>query len=181
MKKHIILRIISIYEILGGLVGILVTINLLRLSNLNLFSPQNGTGTIVLIMYLIIILLYLASVISGILLWKNKTSGYILSVIIQTVQIPFGIYNGFKYLFASGLLAGIQYYKYQRTVNLTVAGFKTILSISSDFAMFYNPLDKSFVLGINLVPLIILLFIASQYNKHKSELSAGETAGASGK
>ena len=51
---------------------------------------------------------FIVSIIAGILLFKQKTTGLNLSLVIQLLQIPYFALAGLYYSFISGILAGIR-------------------------------------------------------------------------
>ena len=149
-----LIKIISFYEIVGGSLGVLMTIYL------SLFSPnsvlqfrsQSSIFLLVLGIYFFVIILYSLSIIGGILLWKKKTVGYIISIASQLSQILYIITPMFVYNFVSGLLIG---FRIGTISNVTTAQFSA--HIGSTFNIYFNTNIQGFAIGVNFIPVIIII------------------------
>lgn len=153
-------KIIGWYEIIGGSFGVLlVFIFSIRLANsMQLFS---------IMIFFLFAVLFLFSIISGILLLRNHTRGELLSIIVQALQIPQFIIKGIAYSFVAGGKFTLQYF------NGLGTGFKIDFGIFSEFNFYINSNVHGYLIGLNLVP-IILIFIL-QKNKINKESLIGET------
>ncbi|WP_018757939.1 hypothetical protein [Paenibacillus terrigena] len=142
-------KIIGWYEIIGGIVGILITFGLLlRLSELN--------NLVVTIISLIFVALYLMSCLAGFLLLQDMKSGYSLSMIVQAFQFPQFVFQGVTYTFIAGSQFTVQWMQGIDTV------FKTKIGLFSEFN-FYIQLDSNVTLiGINFVPIVIIYVLIKQ-------------------
>ncbi|RLB72528.1 MAG: hypothetical protein DRH06_03850 [Deltaproteobacteria bacterium] len=97
--KRLFLQLIAILEIVGGIWGL--SIMLYRMGNV----LDNFKFLLFLLLYL---LPFIFSLCSGILLWKQKSIGLTLSLVLQLLQIPYFALAGLYYSFISGVLAGIR-------------------------------------------------------------------------
>ncbi len=97
--NRLLLRFIAILEIIGGIWGL--SIMIYRMANV----LDNFKFLLFLLIYLVP---FIISIIAGILLFRQKTAGLNLSLIIQLLQIPYFALAGLYYSFISGVLAGIR-------------------------------------------------------------------------
>jgi len=148
-RSGMIRKIIGWYEIIGGIVGVLITFGLLlRLSVLN--------NLVVTMISLIFVALYLMSCLAGFLLLQDKKSGYYLSMIVQAFQFPQFVIQGIVYTFIAGSQFTVQWMQGIDTV------FKTKIGLFSEFN-FYIQLDSNVTLiGINFVPIVIISILIKQ-------------------
>lgn len=151
-------RIISIYEMIGGIVGLGVTIFLIFK-----ILPQllNQEATISNKAFLIVLLIYaiggyLLSFIAGLFLWKKQTKGILLSIITQIIQIPKFTIAGFSYFFVSG-------------ADLFIAISNSSLDLTAYLGSHWNisfyPEDKTFLIGINIIAIIMLIKLKYTHDK----------------
>lgn len=136
---------IAWYEMLGGTIGIAVSLIMLVTNN---YIDNNLT----FIIFLVAQSLFAFSFVAGFLLFKGKREGIFFSKIIQILQIPHFIVGGVSYFFISGLLLEI-YIRANEGLNL---GFYT--GIYSKISVGYSFQAKSFLFGINIIPIIILIY-----------------------
>lgn len=97
--NRLLLQLIALLEIVGGIWGL--SIMLYRMANV----LDNFKFLLFLLIYLVP---FITSIIAGILLFKKKTAGLNLSLVIQLLQIPYFALAGLYYSFISGVLAGIR-------------------------------------------------------------------------
>lgn len=137
------LKSISIYQILGGLVGFFI------LSTIDLSVLNTNKFIVVFLMFTF----YLLCVFSGYMLLKGKLKyGINLSIILNLFQIlSFGIL-GFTYKFVSGICLGMK-------IDLTEDVLFTLLFDVTNFQVnFWGGSNETFV-GLNFIPIIILHFL----------------------
>jgi len=162
--KTIINACISLFEVIGGLASIVITAFLFFPS---IFPQLSGNFPINIKIFLIfiiifVLLIYLLDITGGILLWKNKKSGYILSIIAQSFQIPVFALAGLYYSIASGIyLTGFISTSsisdaWRAAFNLGIGGF---------WKIYYTPGDYTFMVGINIIALIIFSYLIIDYPK----------------
>ncbi|NOU58521.1 hypothetical protein [Marinifilum caeruleilacunae] len=143
---------LSIYQIIGGLLGIYVTAYLMtRTHNLN--------GTILLI-FLLAAGLYLFSIKSGIaLLQKDYRKGLIYSMINQVLQIVSIAVGGYKFDYFSGS-------KFTLGCNFTDGIFFNFnFGLTSEFNFSYNVDKYEYYLHINILAILILYVLNDLYKE----------------
>ncbi|NEW04885.1 hypothetical protein GK047_02480 [Paenibacillus sp. SYP-B3998] len=148
------LRYIGWYEIIGGVVGILtILMVILQFQMLNLVSICLIAG---------FFFLYILSIVSGVLLLKNKASGTILSVCLQVLQVPQLMIHGITYVFISGASLAIKF----------VFGSETAIGLNfwilSKFQFSFTFHNTPFLISINIIPLLILVI----FHKKKQLLNS---------
>lgn len=103
--NQVVNRIASVYEMLGGVAGVVVIIYLIS-NILPQLSGQTATSLQVILLIVIIIFAlggYILSFLAGVFLWKTSKRGIVLSLISQGMQIPQFAILGLSYMFVSGL------------------------------------------------------------------------------
>ncbi|MCT4590617.1 MAG: hypothetical protein N4A71_22515 [Carboxylicivirga sp.] len=146
------LRVIAIYQILGGVLGIgLMGWLLLRTGQIN--GP-------LLFIYFLAIFLFGLSVHSGNLLLKKDSlkTGLIFSLVLQTLQVlAFGI-GSYTYMFFSGARAsiGIDF------TNGFEFGFKASFS---EFSFIINASEPEYFININLIAILVLSVLIDIYEE----------------
>ena len=149
------LKIFSIYQILGGVAGIVVTVYLI--------------ASLVSIQPVLFFLLFLAtafccfSIFSGIKLWLNVNMGIRLSKINQLLQliqfVAFG--NAYEYLSGASFRVGI---------NLTESfNFKFNIDLVSKYQFNFNYDNPDFIVSINLIALFLIIWIDKMLMKIKKQ------------
>ncbi|MFK5925667.1 MAG: hypothetical protein QM483_03455 [Desulfuromusa sp.] len=97
--NRLLLQLIAILEIIGGVWGL----------SIMLYRMANVLDTFKFLLFMLLYLVpFIISIIAGILLFKQKTAGLTLSLVIQLLQIPYFALAGLYYSFISGVLAGIR-------------------------------------------------------------------------
>lgn len=149
--KSKVMRLISLYEIIGGILGVCAFI---ILSMLMFVSPIINKNLLTILALIIMVGLYVLSIVAGIILWKDKTKGITLSIIVQAFQIPYVALSGFTYLFVSGLQAGAGI-----TFAANSFGLKMLIHLGSSGTIDFSSDSKYLLVGINVVPIIIIYYL----------------------
>ena len=97
--NRLILQLIAVLEIVGGIWGL--SIMLYRMANV----LDNFKFLLFILLYMVPFILSLCA---GILLWKQKSIGLTLSLVLQLLQVPYFAFAGLYYSFISGVLVGIR-------------------------------------------------------------------------
>jgi hypothetical protein len=152
------IKTLGLYQLIGGILGVIVTIR--YLPNFNAF---NGG---LLLLVLIIISLHSFSIYCGYLLLKKKfKNGFNLSIYNQFIQIvSFGVL-GFYFEHTSGIFAGLK-------LNLTNDTILTFMSGLSSSAIAINDNIDFKELNINFIAIIIINIVFNLKSEiEKKELS----------
>jgi hypothetical protein len=144
-------RFLFIYELLGGLIGIAFGFLLTPT-----FLAMPG-GIFVLIFFESLSLL---SCVAGILIWKRNSKAFLLSVISQASQVPAVAFSAFAYKFGLGILF-IPSIEWTPTNDGSLhLGFPVEFQIvGCRFNLSFGSGSPSFMVGVNLVALIVLVMI----------------------
>lgn len=148
-------RVIAIWEVVGGFLGIIVSIWYLFV---NVVTPIN------LLIYAIFIGLYVLSGVAGLFLWKNQRRGISWSILIQALQIPVVTSPVLIYLFALPLAIVLMLYGVF-TGPETSMGFHVQVLFLPDWSLRFGGTEGQFVLGVNVVALICLVYLSSHLLK----------------
>lgn len=141
---------IAILQILGGIVGILVS-----LVSLAALKPN----FLIILIFLPFVSLYLLSIVAGVLLWRRHRLGIPLSVIVQVPQIISFSINKLAYLFISGLQIAF-ILKSKKIAIEFMLGSKWHLNFATE--------DHSLTIGLNIIALFIVIYLLRQIKKpHK--------------
>jgi hypothetical protein len=153
------LKLIGIYQIIGGLVGLGLTTWLITM-----LLPM---PFVVICIIVTSIGLFLFSIVCGIGLWLKKRTAINLSIGLQLLQIlSFTLYGySFKFISGLGVLLNIDFTnKLQPQINLSEPLFR--------FTYLVDPSDK--IISVNLAAILICYFIVDLkrkivrlLNKHK--------------
>jgi len=90
-----ITKLIGWIEIIGGIIRLFLVLTLME-------DP--------LVFYLLALTLFCSSIVSGVMLIKDKTMGYVLSIVIQVFQIPRIISSSISYIFFAGSTFNLDIY-----------------------------------------------------------------------
>ena len=155
-------RIISIYEMIGGVLGLGITIFLILSILPQLLSQEAPLFNKLFLVAIIIFAIggYLLSFIAGLFLWKKQNKGIFLSIITQIIQIPKFAIAGFSYFFVSGIELFV-------TISNSSLGFTTYFGSHWDISFY--PEDKTFLIGVNIIAIIALIYFIKEYKKNKKE------------
>lgn len=147
------IRILGIYQIVGGVIGLGVTI---------VGAIQSEHLSTLWFIFLIGILLFGYSIYCGNLLLEKKINGLKYSLIHQCLQLVHFFFFSFGFAYASGLTLsiGLNINDYNLLFNFTL----------STLAINIDTTTTDTFLSLNLIPLFIILFIG----KIKEEISKAD-------
>lgn len=135
-------RIISVFEIVGGVVGIGFVIWAL------LATPFNASN---LILAPIIISIYILSLVAGVALWRGKSFGRKASIVVQAIQLPKIVSPLVIFMFSFGfdLWVHIMFTRrfWGRGIEFRVFAFHQL---------FFNVRDAPLGLGVSIIACIFL-------------------------
>ena len=152
-------RIIAVYEMAGGIIGLGLVIFLIPaiLASLNVWM---------ILISIFAVCGYILSFVAGLFLWKKMEKGIILSIICQAIQIPRFIIGSFSYLFISGL-EFIIYFSLNNLLLKLKFNFSTYFG--SHFDISYDPDNSKYVLiGLNLVALTLFIYLRRVFRNGKN-------------
>jgi hypothetical protein len=135
------IKTIGLYQVFGGVLGLLLMAPDLRFCD-----------TVTTSLSFVLILFFLFSVFAGIKLYKLKPGGRTASIWSQALQIFTVAAGNFYYSFISGI-------SFQLTLDLTddiKIGFE---SATSRLSIILQGTEDHFYFGINLVPILIIMFL----------------------
>ena len=143
------LSILAINQIIGGVIGIILTIYVMTTA---------VTFSLLLITILIVIFgLYSYSILCGVLILKNPLTGLKYSLINQYLQILYFSISGYGFKYLSGLytsleldLGNLQNFQLQGGISTWDINFKNALEIKT--------------VGINFIAVLLIIFIDRQIN-----------------
>lgn len=138
-------KIISILEIIGGFFGILFSIYLF------VFTPYSFSFLVIVLLFIVV---SITSLLAGIFLWKKTKTGKILSIIIQSIQLPKIISPTFTFLFSFGFDT---YPYYWIKDGFTKLGIE--FRILSSLQLFLNSEQMPTGIGISIVSVIFLVIL----------------------
>jgi len=153
-------RMIAIYEMAGGIVGLGIIIFLIPsiLASLNIFM---------ILISILAICGYILSFVAGLFLWKKMDKGITLSIICQAIQIPRFVIGSFSYLFISGL-EFIIYFSLNNLLLKLKFNFSTYFG--SHFDISYDPENSKYILiGLNLVALALFIYLRKVLKNRKND------------
>lgn len=156
--NQIVNRVLSVYEVLGGVMGVGLIVYLVY-NILPQLSGQEVTSVQAIILIIILLFAlggYILSFLAGLFLWKSSKHGIILSLISQGMQIPQFIILGLSYMFASGLKLAVL----TDTKNIVFQGY-----LGSTFNITYYAGDTPFLIGLNLVAVVIFIYLLTQLKR----------------
>lgn len=142
--------LICIYEIIGGFFGVITAIYFI----FKLINSENYK-LIDLIIYIFVLALYLATFIGGILLFKGKEKGIIISMIVQAFQIPYVITASCIYCIILGLQIGVSIAIIQPSTIRAV-----LMCNYGCISQIYFLNNVNYIqIGINIIPILIILYL----------------------
>ncbi|MEK7479884.1 MAG: hypothetical protein AAB665_01195 [Patescibacteria group bacterium] len=146
-------KILSIYEVLFGVVGVGMT--LFILGPILLAGIAGSEFSIVaLCIFLLAIVFYVVSVIAGVLLYLNKALGKTLSIVMHILQVPVFTVGGITYFISLGL-------------NIPVIAGATANGFSFGLRFFFGPQfslsfgENGFLAGLNIAAVILVVLFSS--------------------
>ncbi len=148
------LFILAIYQIFGGIIGIVLTIYIA--------STVATFPFIVIAMLLVALALYYYSILCGVLILKNPFIGLKRSLVLQFLQVVFFSISGFGFKYFSGLYFTVEF-------DLGYfPNFELGWGISSWNFNFKNASHKNYV-GVNFLAILLVIFIDKQISKLKEK------------
>jgi len=145
-----VIKFISLIQIIGGVLGILISFQFLSLH--------------ILPISLLILIIFVLSIIAGIYLWQEKNIGYWLTYIVQVLQVPYVVTNIISYSIVSGLQLAFIIVSSSQILNLNTNFW---IGSNANFGI-YNEVPFS-ALGFNIVPVIIILYLVNYQLKQKRQ------------
>lgn len=139
------IRAIALYQIIGGILGIALTIWVM-------FSGEMVVDQMALRIGLFAGGLYVFSILCGRMLFRNLRRGLVLSIINQVLQVVYFSIGAYGFQYVAGLRIGVG-------VDM-VAGwiFKFRLALSSFHFSIGTDLGQKFI-GVNLVALFLIFWL----------------------
>lgn len=158
------IRVIAAYEMIGGAIGVALTI-FLTVAYFALVPSMAIIGFIFL-------LLFLLSCYAGYLLWKDEPNGFNFSLIIQALQIfQFKIPGILAYSFVAGIKLPLIF---EFDILNAKSSFETSIGFTSSFNFTIGPEDKVFLFGLNVVAVAALLYLFNARQKRKAIMTQKE-------
>lgn len=142
------IKVLSLYEILFGLVGLGTMI--LFAGPETVMQSTSPLFPILLGIFSTSVLFYALAVLAGILLWKMRKSGKILSIVIQALQTPIFAVTGLNYLVNLGL--GVPLYLGSTGTGIS---FGLNFLLGPQFNLGYG--NDGFLLGVNITAILLLI------------------------
>ncbi len=162
-RAGIFRKIIGWYEMVGGIVGIMITFGLLlRINLLN--------NLVLTMIFSIFVALFLMSCLAGYLLLQDKKSGYYLSLIVQAIQFPQFVVQGVAYTFIAGSQFTIQWMHGLNTA------FNAKFGLFSEFNFFIQSGYPITLIGINFVPIVIIYVLIKQMKQRTKNVRSDVTS-----
>lgn len=151
MKLDTEIKILSWYQIIGGIIGLGMMIQYI-------LQTEAFNGYAVLLLFVMLIL-YLFSVASGLILLKNPAKGMLPSRINQIIQIIGFAVAGYSFQYISGLGVSIGF-------DITEGMLLKLNAALSSFEYNWNTDHDEAFLVVNIVPLVVMYLL----NKIENEL-----------
>jgi hypothetical protein len=168
--KSKINKLIYIYEMIGGILGVGIAIIVFIKTIMDSKSLENyGIKSLIVIF---ILALYVLSFIGGFLLWKGKENGMVISIIVQIFQIPYIITSNCIYVFISGLQLGASI-----SIPTNILRITGLFAYGSSFDMYFGNSVKYTVIGMNFIPIIVIYYIIKIKRIQSSNKSKEENEG----
>ncbi|HMU46356.1 MAG TPA: hypothetical protein PKC72_08315 [Chitinophagaceae bacterium] len=154
------LKVLGIYQIVGGVLGLTLTISL--------FFKLSLTNFLLTLILILALCLYLFSIYCGTLLVFNKKSlGLNLSLINQYVQLVSFSIKGLAFLYVSGIF-------FSAGIDITNS-FNLLLNLGlSSWQLNINSESEALIINFNLVALFLIVVIGKLKKKIKEEKIAKE-------
>ncbi len=182
IKNKNFIKAIAIYQMVGGIFGLVSSIfylnffQILLESSIELYqqllnrvsAPEYSPFLLVFVIVLCLypIIGHLLSFVAGFFLFKEQKRGLQLSIIAQVIQVPQLAVAGFAYLFSSGACFFVALGAALTDKKLTLVS-SYIYRLGSAFDTGFNPDDKTFLIGVNIVALFLLCYLIKEYNRIK--------------
>ncbi len=147
-------RLISVLEIGGGFLGLIICLSAL-------FNPSDTFANTALLLLFSVVFFF--GIIAGVCLIENRKYGTILSLLYQAIQV-FELSSGLiTYSLGSGIVFNLVILNRQFSFEFT---------FGSHFSLYFFQADAPFGLGINLVALFFFLYLLGVWineSKQKTE------------
>ncbi len=151
------MRALALYQLVGGVAGILLTLWVLFRGDLVLTVP-------VLRLSLFAGGLYAFSILCGVLLWRRPRRGLTLSLVNQVLQVLYFSFGAYSFQYVAGLRLGF---------GLDMVGSWTVkfrMALSSFQFSIGSETGQKFI-GINLVALLLIFWIERLMEKQAKDYS----------
>ena len=136
------IKIISVLEVIGGIVGLGFVGWVLLSSAINIFT---------IVFAIVAVVIYIFSFVAGVALWQGRAFGRAASIIIQAIQLPKIISPAIIFMFSFGFDLWIHYLQVGRFSTL---GFEfRFLAFNQ---LFLNSVDAPTGFGISVVSCVFL-------------------------
>lgn len=157
MNKQTIyqIRTIAVYQIIGGLLGIALTVWVT-------YSAEMVITPLILRMGLFAGGLYVFSIVCGRMLFLNPKRGLKVSLVNQVLQVLYFSFGAYGYQYVAGLRVGIGMDMLESWI------FKFRLALSSYSFNLGTDLGQKFI-GVNLMALFLIFWIERLLDKVKDE------------
>lgn len=164
-------RIVAFIQIAGGIIGAhSILIQLVR-------SWGSALPFVTWLVFGAVLLLFGLSIVAGFQLLRGSRAGYILSVLAQALQVPLIVSDILIYkIYCLVRLILFVQIREQPGLNIFFGYDFNVLDVGFQF-LIRNEVDN-FVLGINAVPLLLILIVVSGY-PHADRPQAGVAVPAS--
>ena len=151
------LKALGVYQIIGGIIGIGLTINLI--------STLISIPKILFPLFFVAFSLFSYSIICGIIIFKSIKKGLRYSKINQILQVVHFMAFGYAYQYISGINFSIG-------LDLTESlNFKANLNLSA-WQLNINTDDPNLIINLNLVALFLIIWIdKAKVATHKEEIN----------
>lgn len=152
-------RVIGVYQILGGALGLGVIATFIPDAIQQFVHLEKLHHKIFLILIILYVFgAYLLTFLAGLLLWERNQKGVIPSIIVQTIQIPRFTIAGFTYV----IVAGLEVYPQFSNSSMSAMSY-----FGSHFRIHYTPGGADYMIGVNILALIMLIYLVKDYKKNK--------------
>ncbi len=151
-------RGIGIYEMLGGVLGFLLTVYILftKLPGMMGEVPEAGLKLFLVVISVFALAGYGLTFFAGWSLWKGMKRGIPLSLAAQAIQIPQFSLGGLSYLFMAGL---------QLSVFMGEEGMSFATYLGSRWNIYISFEGYVTGVGFNLVAIAIFIYLYRQFKK----------------
>ena len=149
------LKAIAIYQIVGGILGIALTVWVL-------FSGNILLDQVALRISLFAGGLYVFSILCGRMLFRKSRRGLVLSIVNQVLQVIYFAFGTYSFQYVAGLRVGVGVDMVEGWI------FKFRLALSSFHFSVGTELGQKFI-GINLVALFLIFWMERILEKTKDQ------------
>ena len=147
-------KVIAVVQIIGGIMGVAFTVFGLVFT----LVAAHAEGQLPSPLYFSYSIPFVLACVAGILLWKGKKAGVLLSLILQAAQIPAFNIKYFAYSFYVGPYIPLEFTQFRLSLSFS---FGASLS-------YYAPENEPFLLAVNLAALGAFLFLIKKFRRDAS-------------